>query len=46
MMAYRRSPLSFVLFLLLSLSALFTMAVLLVLIVSILIKGLPHLTPE
>lgn len=46
MMAYRRSPLSFVLFLLLSLSALFTMAVLLFLIVYILIKGLPHLTPE
>ncbi|MBP1580865.1 MAG: phosphate ABC transporter permease PstA [Oscillospiraceae bacterium] len=46
MMAYRRSPLSFVLFLLVSLSALFTMAVLLFLIVYILIKGLPHLTPE
>lgn len=43
--AYRRDPKSFFLFLAVSLAALFTILALVFLIVYILIKGLPHLTP-
>ena len=44
--AYRRSPLSLLLFLLVSLSALVTVFVLFFLIIYILVNGIPHLTPE
>lgn len=44
--AYRRSPLSLLLFLLVSLSALVTIFVLFFLIIYILVNGIPHLTPE
>lgn len=46
LMAYKRSPLSALLFLLVSLSALITVCVLFFLIIYILVKGVPHLTPE
>ena len=44
--AYRRRPGSLILMLLVMLSAVATFAVLLFLIAYILIKGLPHLTPD
>lgn len=44
--AYRRSPLSLLLFLLVSLSAFFTVMILFFLIIYILVKGVPYLTPE
>ena len=43
---YRRSPLSLILFLLVTLSAAITVFVLFFLIAYILIKGIPHLTPD
>lgn len=43
---YRRSPLSLILFLLVTLSAAITVFVLFFLIAYILIKGFPHLTPD
>lgn len=43
---YRRSPLSLILFLLVTLSATITVFVLFFLIAYILIKGIPHLTPD
>lgn len=43
---YRRSPLSLILFLLVTLSAAITIFVLFFLIAYILIKGIPHLTPD
>ena len=43
---YRRSPLSLILFLLVTLSAASTVFVLFFLIAYILIKGIPHLTPD
>ena len=46
MKSYRRSPLSFLLLLLVSLSALVTVLTLLFLIAYILIKGVPYLTPS
>lgn len=46
LMAYKRSPLSALPFLLVSLSALITVCVLFFLIIYILVKGVPHLTPE
>ena len=46
LMAYKRSPLSALLFLLVSLSAVITVCVLFFLIIYILTKGVPHLTPE
>lgn len=42
---YRRSPLSLLLWLLVALSALFTMGILVLLTVYILAKGIPHVTP-
>lgn len=44
--SYRKSPLSLVLFLLVTLSAVITAFVLFFLIAYILVKGVPHLTPE
>ena len=44
--SYRRSPLSLVLFLLVSLAALLTMLVFLFLVGYILVKGIPHLKPS
>lgn len=44
--AYRRSPLSLLLFLLVSLSALLTVMTLFFLIIYILVKGVPYLTPD
>ncbi len=46
MKSYRRSPLSFLLLLLVTVSAVITVLTLLVLIAYILIKGVPHLTPS
>ncbi|MCC8126892.1 MAG: phosphate ABC transporter permease PstA [Clostridiales bacterium] len=46
MKSYRRSPLSLLLYLLVTLSALLTVLTLLFLIVYILVKGIPYLTPE
>lgn len=46
MKSYRRSPLSFLLLLLVSVSAVITVLTLLFLIAYILIKGVPHLTPS
>lgn len=44
--SYRKSPLSLVLFLLVTISAVITAFVLFFLIAYILVKGVPHLTPE
>ncbi len=44
--SYRRTPLSLFLFLLVTVSAVITVFVLFLLIAYILIKGIPHLTPE
>ncbi|MFR5602348.1 MAG: phosphate ABC transporter permease PstA [Lachnospiraceae bacterium] len=44
--AYKRTPLSLVLFLLVSLSALITVSTLVFLIIYILVKGVPYLTPS
>lgn len=44
--AYRRSPLSLLLFLLVSLSAFITVMTLFFLIIYILVKGIPYLTPD
>ncbi len=44
--SYRRSPLSLLLYLLVTLSAFLTVLTLLFLIVYILVKGIPYLTPE
>lgn len=44
--AYRRSPLSLLLFLLVSLSAFLTVMTLFFLIIYILVKGVPYLTPD
>ena len=46
MRAYRRSPLSLLLLILVSLAAFLTVATLLFLIVYILVKGVPYLTPD
>lgn len=46
MKSYRRSPLSFLLLLLVTVSAVITVLTLLFLIVYILVKGVPHLTPS
>lgn len=46
MKSYRRSPLSFLLLLLVTVSAVITVLTLLFLIAYILIKGVPHLTPS
>ena len=43
---YLHSPLSFLIFLLVTLAALFSVFILLFLVVYILIMGIPHLTPE
>ena len=45
MRSYRRTPLSFVLFLLVCLSAVVTVGILAMLIGYILVKGIPNLTP-
>lgn len=44
--SYSKSPLSLVLFLLVSLSTLITVSVIIFLLAYILIKGIPHITPE
>ena len=44
--SYRKHPASFLLFLLVNLAAITTFVILLFLIIYILIKGLPHLTPS
>lgn len=44
--SYKRTPLSFLLFLLVSLSAMATVAVLVLLVGYILIKGIPNLNPS
>ncbi len=46
MKSYRRSPLSLLLYLLVTLSAFLTVLTLLFLIIYILVKGIPYLTPE